>query len=419
MIEPLKFTHVAAGLAFAVLLGLPHPASAEAAEAETEEPELDAGEVIARAVEALGGEVAWEAVETLEMTGSHAAFSSPPSPFRIVRQRPNLYRFEYREAIAEVIVAYDGEKAWWDNDTPFAEVHFPSHPPLPYALAYRADAEFGFPFLDWRQKGHRTTYLGVRDLEGLESHAVELTLAHGPVETWYFSTDDFLPVGRVSSAGFKGLPAEQRLFFSDYREVGDLRLPFYVEIEVGNRFSRLEVEKVELGVELDPSLFSLPLEEPIAGLQDLAGTWRIELQTRMLPGLPWLPGETTATVETRFDGRMLEEEISFLFVGQPRTIKRLWTWDRFEGVLRVVQVDDLTAHANVLEGPAPVADGTLELTNLETGTEWQVMGRTYHDRLVLRRSSPESFEIDLDRSTDGGATWESLARFKYVRENSG
>ena len=66
-----------------------------------------AEEVIARCVEALGGEDAWRAIDTLELEGQHTSFSQT-RPFLLQRKRPNLYRFDHGQAGFQVLVAYDG-----------------------------------------------------------------------------------------------------------------------------------------------------------------------------------------------------------------------------------------------------------------------------------------------------------------------
>ncbi|NJL26745.1 MAG: hypothetical protein HC897_02150 [Thermoanaerobaculia bacterium] len=381
--------------------------------------EMTAEQIVDRCVEALGGQQAWDEVQTLAIKGTFATFSANPLPFLIERKRPNLYRYEFREAGLPVIVGFDGETTWWDNDTPFAEVDFPSLAPLAYSRGYQADAEFVSPLLDWRRRGHRIALEGKTSFEGADAWVIGVTLANGVVERWYVGVDDFLPVGRVSVGGFKNFEAESRSFFSDYRTVGGLLFPHHVESELDNRYGVMDVESVQLDPPLDDARFKLPLAPVMQRLQVLAGNFDVEVETRPLPALPWFPGKATATIRPLYGGRVLEEEISFLFAGQPRTIKRLYTFDRFRETLKVVRLDDLTAHPNVLESAAAL-EGRLELGNLGTGTSWSgPFGQTFNDRELLDEIGPDGFRLEIERSNDGGATWVGLARFRYIRRPDG
>lgn len=375
---------------------------------------MTAEQIVARCVEALGGQQAWDAVETLEISGTFATFSAPPLPFLVQRKRPNLYRHELRDAGFPIVIGFDGRTAWWDNDTPFAEVDFPSLVPLAYSRGYEADAEIVPPLLDWRERGHRLALVGRGQLEGIEAWEIEVTLASGIVERWFVGVDDFLPVGRSSPGGFKNFEAESRSFFTDYRPVEGLMFPHHVESELDNRYGVMDVTQVRLNPPLPDELFSLPLEPVMQRLQALVGRFEVAVETRPLPAFPWLPAKTTATIRALYGGRVLEEEISFLFAGQPRTIKRLYTYDRFRQTLRLVRIDDLTAHPNVLEG-APATEGRLELTNLATGTGWGTFGQKLNDRELLDEIGPAGFRLELERSNDGGATWVAIARFRYTR----
>lgn len=376
----------------------------------SDSPSLDS--VVEHCYEALGGAERWRSVETLRLVGNFSTFSSN-QPFVMERQRPRLYRFEHQEADRDLTIGFDGERAWWENHTPFSEVDWPARPPLFYALGYEADAEFDYPFLDAAAKGHRAELVGETDFEGIDAFQIDVTLSNGTQESWFVDRDTHLPVGRVAQAGFKDITVELRVFFSDFREVQGLQIPFTVESELGNLFRVLEVETAEVDVPIPADRFQLPIPQAMEPLNPLAGQWRVDAETRFMPMAPWVPEQTTATLESRFDGRLLQETVDYRFAGHPRSVQRQYTFDRFHGTVRVVQIDDLTGHPNLLEGQW---DGDkLVVSNLETGTGWQVRGRPQHDRLTLELIDPDTFRVVLERSPDGGQTWFALSRFLYQR----
>jgi len=399
--RPRRFLTAAA---IATLLG----SGAVVAEAE----EMTARAVIERSLEALGGAESWSEVDTLELTGTFATFSSS-QPFHLWRKRPDLYRFEHQEADRPLTIGFDGETVWWENHTPFSEVTWPAEPPEVYSRGYRADALFEYPFLRPEEKGHQVELIGRTDYEGIDSYELRVTLADGTTETWYLDADSFLPAARVAPAGFKDFETTQRVFFSDFRPVAGILVPFHVESELNNLYRVMQVDEVEAGGEIDDSLFEFPRPPVMARLGKLVGEWEVAVASRFLPPLPWTEDRATATFTSRYHGRVIEERISYLSAGHPRSVQRIYSYDRFRDVLRVVQVDDLTAHPNLLEGD-PEAD-PLTVTNLGTGTEWTVRGQAQYDRLVLDLlPGHPGFQVELDRSPDGGESWATLTRFRYL-----
>lgn len=377
---------------------------------------FDAQTVVAKAVEALGGASRWQQIQSMDINGNYSTFSTT-YPFRIRRQRPDLYRFEHYEADMKVVVGFDGDKAWWDNQLPlFAGVNWPTAPSIPYALGFQADAEFaGWPFLDATARGHQMTYAGLTDYEGIASHAVDIRLANGTQETWYFDEQSFRPAVRVARAGYVGREVDSRTFFDDYRQVDGVWLPFLLEFERGNLFAEMIVEQVQLDPEIEIGIFDFPRSPLMRRLASLEGHWNVTVQSRPLPTLPWFESQSTAVIEADFDGRILRETSSFLFAGRPRNISKTFTYDRFSERFAIVQVDDLTAHPNIFIGSAKGNDNTFILGNKESGTSWGVAGHAFTERQTLRLDDPDHFTIVWEQSPDG-QHWAEVARFVYKRQ---
>lgn len=391
---------------------LAHPVEAQNAP----DPALDARAVVTQAVEALGGQEAWNAVQSMEIIGDYSTFSTT-YPFRILRQRPNLYRFEHHEADMQVVVGYDGRKAWWHNQLPlFAGVTWPTAPSIPYARGFEADAEFaGWPFLDAARRGHQMTYSGIQDFEGLEGHVIHMTLAGGTKETWYFDTTTFLPSVRVTRAGYVGRDVDSRTFFSNYRTVEGLKVPYLLEFERGNLFGEMVVDAVQLDVEPAADAFTFPRPPLMQQLAPLEGRWRVTSASRPMPNLPWMesPGQATFTLD--MDGRVLREELSFFFAGRPRTVFKTFTFDRFSKQFRIAQVDDLTTHINIFQGTSEPVEGRYVLDNGATGTAWGAMGPPVIERQAMSFQGPDHFQVIWEQSPDG-ERWIEMARFDYHRD---
>lgn len=126
---------------------------------------LTTHDVVARCVKALGGEANWRAIESMELSGKFTSLSQV-RPFLIRRQRPNLYRFDHAEGIRELTIVYDGHTAWWNTViTVFSQANWPLVAREPYAMGFRNDAEFEWPFLNYRDRGFQIEFLGETYLE--------------------------------------------------------------------------------------------------------------------------------------------------------------------------------------------------------------------------------------------------------------
>ena len=375
--------------------------------------ELSVDGVIARSIAAQGGQESWDAVTSLVSSGTFSSFSAP-TPFVLYAERPGLYRFEHHYSSFPMTFGFDGETAWWETTAFFSEASWPVEVPLHYRMQIFGDAVFGGALLDHRERGHRVELRGRTDLDGEEAFEVAVTLPWGAAETWYLDAESFLPLARMSMGADIDRPLERWSYFSDYREVGGLKLPHRIEIELGSRFQLMEIDRIEVNAEIDEKLFALRPHPAIERLGGLAGEWVVAVQSRLIPMMPWIPGESRSTIRSVDHGGLLAEELSYLAAGSPRHVRRWYSYDRFREVYRVTYADSLTSHVNVLEGDFG-DDGRLVLTNVGTGTTWTSQGRAIHNRQVVYDLAADGFKVDWEISADGGQTWFTRAKFTYTR----
>ncbi len=398
-----------------LLLGIPSFTKAQAAESATAE------EVIARCVEALGGEAAWRAIETLELTGRHTSFSHPEE-FLLRRKRPNLYFFDHNETKARRVIAYDGETAWWQTGLPvISTATWPVEMPRIYQPAVALEAEFSPPMIDHQAKGHEIRWIGETRFDGETYLELEIRRRQNPgdAERWFLDPDSFLPVLSLTRRAYHGYLTEQLRHFDDYREVSGVQIPHRVETELGNDFLLLEVSSVRTHLEIDDAIFQRPLPAGMGLLKSLAGRWQVTIEHLDDPIVhpekrkTWKRSETTSVIHSRAAGSLLEEKID-ISTDRPRRARRMLSYDRFREVYRLVHFDTFSQHLNVLEGKLG-EDGRVVLTNLETGTPIQIFQQTLHAREILHDIRRDSFKLDREVSPDGGEHWGPALRMTYTR----
>ncbi len=393
------------------------PAPVAALAAGPRAGDLSADEVTARTVAALGGRRGWQALDTLELAGTHTSFSFEDLPFLIQRRRPNLYRFEFSDSTHPTVIGHDGERSWWHR-TIAAGNQFRTWPvpaTLPWAKWIAGDVDFDPPFLSAAERGHSLEFLGATEFEGTPVYGFELTLANGHVQRWYVDAESFLPYARVESVFYVIVFQEKRTYFSDYREVAGVMIPYHVEQEFGNEHRIMKVAQARPNVDIDSRAFRLPPPAGMEKLRPLAGRFEVKAESLIIGPQPqWAETTTTATVRADFDDALLEEELSVVLSRVPLRIRRLYTYDRFRDVYRVAHFDNATAHLDVYEGRFD-DDGRLVMTNVASGTPWEDYRGVFHSRQILYGLTDDGFKVDFEVSADGGKTWTLDHRFTYTR----
>ena len=220
---------------------------------------LTVDEIIKRNIAARGGASKWANLRTVKLTGTYVNFSDP-TPFTIWRQRPDLYRFDTNRVEMEVIHAYDGEKAWWVNPL----LGPPNDKPGPIPAKNNFDKvtlrERFFEPIFWyhNKKGIQVELAGKEDVDGVDSYKLEVTLPDSSVEFWYIDSQTFLENKMTGDTYDFGRKCELEVFFSDYRDVDGVKMPFLVESEYFIRYRSMEIDRIEINAAFDPAVFTMP-----------------------------------------------------------------------------------------------------------------------------------------------------------------
>jgi len=405
-----------------------------------QEPTVE--EILARHVEARGGAEAWAAVKALEITGTYTALSEE-AEFSLWRQRPDAYRFDYGILGERATEAFADGDGWMQS--PVEGWAWPVPMNGPQRITARSLAEFDSPLMDAAAKGHRVELVGRSDFDGIDTWELKVTLAGddpgdsvgengeatGNEETWHLDAETYLQVARLLPAvDFGRAVGTQQVFYDDHREVGGVMFPFFIQSEYFIRLNIWTVDSVEVNPEIPPGLFTRPPPEGMEKLTSLAGTWKVQVESRPAPQAPWSEDdEVLSKIAPRLDGAVLEERMTLRTDGRPVDVIRTYTWDRFRDTYRVAHTDSLSQHLDVYEGTfggksaeegaAESVEGEadpdkLVLTNVETDTP-VVIGQPLHGRIVLADLGSQGFSVEQSVSTDGGEIWFANVRLTYTR----
>ncbi len=230
--------------------------------------ELDAATLVARHLEARGGKQALSTIATVRQRG-HYLFNGQEYPITIYHKRPNRYRIETRLPTGQLSVeATDGGTGWRENTEswalnitemlalPLAEI-----PADAAALIAEDEADFAGPLVDYRSKGHEVELMGASEVAGTPAYHLRVTLASGRVQHFYFRMRDYALLRRTTTQidpmGFHGAK-DRNWYFTEYQRVEGVLFATRWEREDFQLVRTFEIDTIEVGVEIDDSLFAMP-----------------------------------------------------------------------------------------------------------------------------------------------------------------
>jgi len=220
-------------------------------------------EVIAKNVQAHGGMEKLKAVQTLRVRGKFSV-GSFRAGFMQENKRPDKVREEQIIQGLAAIQAYDGKVGWQVN--PFGgrrDAELLSQDDLKGLMI---DADIDGPLVDYQQKGHKAELVGHDSVEGTDCYKIKLSLKNGDVRLYFLDTDSFLELKIETQSNIRGTVQYSETYFGDYEEVKGLYFPFAFESGAKGDTNRVKysVEKVEINVPIEDSVFAMPVVKPEA-----------------------------------------------------------------------------------------------------------------------------------------------------------
>jgi outer membrane lipoprotein-sorting protein len=217
-------------------------------------------EIVARHVEARGGEQKLKAIETIRITRTIG------TPFTrvdmvVYRKRPNLLRIEQTPVGGTTTVSGINAEAVWD---PAAGGKTAIRPEPMAAQAREVDADFdGDLLVDWKAKGHTVTLDGRETVGGVETWKLTVTTKSGAVRQIFLDATTYLDYQHVGSMPLPNKrEREFTITFGNWQEVEGVKFPFDADEERRegqiNQSLATYTHKIELNVPMDDTLFKTP-----------------------------------------------------------------------------------------------------------------------------------------------------------------
>lgn len=196
------------------------------------------------------------AVQTVKATGK-VVFQGFELPMRMQFQRPSSFRVDIDLQGLEMIQAYDGEVAW--QVSPMQGITEPEALPAEATGAVSTFSDFVWGLLTGAAvNGADIDLVGVDKVERDETYHLAVSLGDGQRDV-YLGGEDFLERQVSFDTTFMGQTGALDARLSNYETISGLVVPRLIQLLInGNPQGEMRIETVEVGAEIDPTLFSMP-----------------------------------------------------------------------------------------------------------------------------------------------------------------
>jgi hypothetical protein len=209
--------------------------------------EMTAEEIIAKHIEASGGEAAMRAVKSMYMKGS-MFMQGMPMDLQVYTVLPD--KSYYAVSSNGAVLGAAGTNATDAWSTQMGQT---------FTLAGKQKDEVKkqadqFTFLDYKKKGSSVKYLGEDMVKGAKAYKVEVVSASHDTSTYFFDATSYYLVREKSGMGTSNM--------SNHKKIGDLVFPtkMMTQIEAGGQSMQqmITIDSIAVNVPIADSLFVMP-----------------------------------------------------------------------------------------------------------------------------------------------------------------
>lgn len=217
-------------------------------------------ELIKKNIDAKGGVQKVKAIKSVKASAK-VSQGGIEIPITVQQKRPNMVRMDMTFQGKAMVQAYDGETGWQIN--PFQGSSEAEKMAGDELKDVQEQADMDGPLIDYKEKGHTVELIGKEDVEGTPAYKLKVTLKNGDVRNYYLDAESYLELKVNSKRKTPGGEIEVDQFVGNYKPVDGVIFPFSIDTKVkGQTVSQITIEKMELGVAIEDSVFKLPAKTP-------------------------------------------------------------------------------------------------------------------------------------------------------------
>jgi len=211
-------------------------------------------EIIKQNADAMGGLDAIKNVKTARFTGT-ITIQGNDYPLTIQVVNGKAFRTDATIMDQALVNAYMDGKGWKIN--PFGGFNTPTDVEGTELNDFKSQASLASVLMDYKSLGHTAELIGEKDVEGVKTHEIKLTLKEdGRVLYFYISQGDHLLIKMVSSREIQGEIRDIETMYSNLKEVGGLKFFMTRDQSIdGQVIQTINFTQVDLNVPVDNKIF--------------------------------------------------------------------------------------------------------------------------------------------------------------------
>ncbi len=216
-----------------------------------------ADELIAKSITAQGGAEKMKSMKSMKMSGK-MKMGPMEAPFVLTKARPDELRMDFTIQGMTATQAFDGTTGWMVM--PFAGKKDAEKMPEDMVKAFRDEADFDGPMVDYKAKGNKVEYIGKEDVQGSPTYKLKVTTKSGAETMVFLDADSYLPIRSEGKRKMQGTDVETETTIGDYKEVEGMMFPHSIESHMKGKPAgqSIAVEKIELNPKIDSASFVMP-----------------------------------------------------------------------------------------------------------------------------------------------------------------
>ncbi len=215
-----------------------------------------ADEVIQKYSTAMGGLDAFNKVTSIKMTGNVTA-QGMLLPLTTQMINNKAVRTDVEVSGQQIVNVYNNGTGWKIN--PSAGAESATELAGQELIDAKAQASLVNHLMDYKSRGHKVELAGEETVDGVKCHKLKLVNKDdGKTTTYFISTSNYMMLKSVGMRDMQGQEMEVETFYSDIKEVGGLKFAMLRSQKVqGQVFLEIKLEKIELNVPIDESIFKM------------------------------------------------------------------------------------------------------------------------------------------------------------------
>jgi hypothetical protein len=235
----------------------PAPGQATASPVPSPAP-LTGDQILAKYLEALGGQAAIDKLKTVVMKGTFVGANGAAIPYEVSLAAPDKFYIQVTAQQGMIERGFDGKVGWEKGPRGVNELPAGTLEALKELFLFYTNIKLKEQFTSFR--------VGRRDkISDREVIAVTGRTADNQRQQLYFDAETGLLVRRIRYMPTVIGVIPEQMDFEDYRDVEGVKFPFTVKVaavEVGNPLATRKYTEIKINVPVDEAKFKMPAAAP-------------------------------------------------------------------------------------------------------------------------------------------------------------